>query len=31
LVADYVVKGFLYVARFKSDKWMSALKSKEAV
>jgi Na+-driven multidrug efflux pump len=31
LVADYVVKGFLYVARFKSDKWMNALKSKEAL
>ena len=31
LVADYVVKGYLYVARFRSDKWMNALKSKEAV
>ena len=31
LVADYVVKGFLYVARFRSDKWMNALKAKEAV
>ena len=30
LVADYVVKGFLYVARFKSDKWMNVLKIKEA-
>ena len=30
LVADYVVKGVLYVARFKSDKWMNVLKSKEA-
>ena len=29
LVADYVVKGFLYVARFKSNKWMNALKPKE--
>ena len=28
LVADYVVKGFLYVARFKSDRWMNALKAK---
>jgi putative MATE family efflux protein len=30
LVADYVVKGFLYVARFRSDRWMYALKAKEA-
>ena len=30
LVADYVVKGFLYVARFRSDRWMNALKPKEA-
>tara|TARA_B110000003_G_C16604148_1_gene516840 strand:+ start:156 stop:1517 length:1362 start_codon:yes stop_codon:yes gene_type:complete len=30
LVADYVVKGFLYVARFRSDRWMNALKAKEA-
>ena len=30
LVADYVVKGFLYVARFRSDKWMNVLKFKEA-
>ena len=30
LVADYVVKGVLYVARFKSDKWMNVLKAKEA-
>ena len=30
LVADYVVKGVLYVARFKSDKWMNVLKPKEA-
>lgn len=30
LVADYVVKGFLYVARFRSNKWMGALKAKEA-
>ena len=29
LVADYVVKGFLYVARFKSNKWMNAMKPKE--
>jgi putative MATE family efflux protein len=29
LVADYVVKGFLYVARFKSGKWMKAMKLKE--
>ena len=29
LVADYVVKGFLYVARFKSNKWMNVMKSKE--
>jgi Na+-driven multidrug efflux pump len=29
LVADYVVKGFLYVARFRSNKWMDVLKSKE--
>ena len=31
LVADYVVKGFLYVARFKSNKWMNVMKSKEGV
>ena len=30
LVADYVVKGFLYIARFRSDKWMNVLKFKEA-
>ena len=30
LVADYVVKGFLYVARFRSDRWMNTLKAKEA-
>jgi Na+-driven multidrug efflux pump len=30
LVADYIVKGFLYVARFRSDRWMNAIKSKEA-
>ena len=30
LVADYVVKGFLYVARFRSDEWMNVLKFKEA-
>jgi putative MATE family efflux protein len=30
LVADYVVKGFLYVTRFRSDRWMNALKTKEA-
>ena len=30
LGADYVVKGFLYVARFRSDRWMNALKAKEA-
>ncbi len=30
LVADYVVKGVLYVARFKSDKWMNVLKPMEA-
>jgi len=29
LVADYIVKGFLYVARFRSNKWMNALPSKE--
>jgi putative MATE family efflux protein len=29
LVADYVVKGFLYVARFKSNKWMNIMKAKE--
>ena len=27
--ADYVVKGFLYVARFKSNKWMNVMKTKE--
>ena len=31
LVADYVVKGFLYVARFKSNKWMYVIKLKEDV
>ena len=31
LVADYVVKGFLYVARFKSNKWMNVMKAKEDV
>jgi putative MATE family efflux protein len=31
LVADYVVKGFLYVARFKSNKWMNVMKTKEGV
>jgi Na+-driven multidrug efflux pump len=31
LVADYVVKGFLYVARFKSNKWMNVIKLKEGV
>jgi len=30
LVADYVVKGYLYVARFRSDRWMNAIKSKAA-
>jgi putative MATE family efflux protein len=30
LVADYIVKGFLYVSRFKSERWMNALKLKEA-
>lgn len=30
LVADYVVKGFLYVARFRSDRWMNVLKTREA-
>ena len=29
LVADYIVKGFLYVARFRSDKWMTVLKVTE--
>jgi len=29
LVADYVVKGFLYVARFKSNKWMNVMNTKE--
>mgnify|MGYP001061638586 FL=1 len=29
LVADYVVKGFLYVGRFKSDKWMKVMKLRE--
>ena len=28
LVADYVVKGFLYIARFRSDRWMTAMKAK---
>jgi len=28
-VADYVVKGFLYVARFKSNKWMNVMNTKE--
>ena len=31
LVADYVVKGFLYVARFKSNKWMNVMKAKEGI
>ena len=30
LVADYVVKGFLYVTRFRSDRWMNVLKTREA-
>ena len=30
LLADYIVKGFLYVSRFKSDRWMNVLKIKEA-
>ena len=30
LVADYVVKGFLYVSRFRSDRWMNVLKTREA-
>lgn len=30
LVADYIVKGFLYVARFRSDRWMNVLKTREA-
>ena len=30
LLADYIVKGFLYVSRFRSDKWMNVLKIKEA-
>ena len=29
LLADYIVKGFLYVSRFRSDKWMNVLKIKE--
>ena len=29
LVADYIVKGFLYVARFRSNKWMQAIKLRE--
>jgi len=29
LVADYIVKGFLYVARFRSNKWMKAMKLRE--
>jgi len=29
LVADYIVKGFLYVARFRSNKWMVAMKLRE--
>ena len=29
LVADYIVKGFLYIARFRSDKWMTVLDLKE--
>ena len=29
LLADYIVKGFLYVSRFKSDRWMNVLKIKE--
>ncbi|MDB9813469.1 MATE family efflux transporter [Gammaproteobacteria bacterium] len=31
LVADYVVKGFLYVGRFKSNKWMNVMKLKEDI
>ena len=30
LLADYIVKGFLYVSRFKSDRWMNVLRIKEA-
>ena len=30
LVADYVVKGFLYIARFRSDRWMNVLKTRDA-
>ena len=30
LVADYIVKGFLYVTRFRSERWMNSLKSREA-
>ena len=29
LLADYIVKGFLYVSRFRSDKWVNVLKIKE--
>jgi Na+-driven multidrug efflux pump len=29
LLADYIVKGFLYVARFRSDKWMNSMSLKE--
>ena len=29
LLADYIVKGFLYVSRFKSGRWMNVLKIKE--
>ena len=28
LVADYVVKGFLYIARFRSNRWMNSIKFK---
>ena len=31
LVADSVFYGFLYVARFKSNKWMNVMKAKEGV
>ena len=30
LLADYIVKGFLYVSRFKSGRWINVLKIKEA-
>ena len=29
LLADYIVKGFLYVSRFKSGRWINVLKIKE--